>query len=57
MSKVIEIQNFIDGKFIKSDHYFNSYNPSTDQINALIPDSNANEVNKAVIAAKQAFQS
>ncbi|XP_054159341.1 2-aminomuconic semialdehyde dehydrogenase-like [Oppia nitens] len=55
--KTIEVHNYIDGKFEKSDNYFNSYNPAVNRVNAFIPDSNERDVQRAVSAAKRAFES
>jgi len=54
--KAIDIQNYIDGKFEKVKNEFNSYNPALNRVNAYIPNSTEEDVNRAVIAAKKAFE-
>lgn len=51
------IANFIDGEHNepKSSSYFESVDPSTGKSFAKIPDSNYEDINQAVIAAKDAF--
>ncbi|CAF1224141.1 unnamed protein product, partial [Didymodactylos carnosus] len=49
------IQNFINGKFEDTKSYIDSFNPATNEVNAKIPDSDENDVNNAVKAAKTAF--
>jgi len=51
------ILNFIDGKLIPpvNGKYLDNYNPSTGKVYSLIPDSNKEDVNNAVSAAKKAF--
>lgn len=56
IGKAIEIHNYINGEFEKSDKYFSSYNPALNRLNALIPDSDDQDVNRAVRAAKAAFE-
>lgn len=51
----LEVQNFIGGKLVKCDKFLESFNPSTGQVWAKIPDSGDTEVNEAVKAAKDAF--
>lgn len=58
---VIKIENFIDGQFLPDlvdpqIGQIESYNPSTGEINALLPNSNANDVNLATEAALNAFE-
>ena len=55
-SEIVLIENFINGNFIKIEKTFESYNPSTGNVNALIPDSDGKHVQEAVLAAKDAFQ-
>ena len=52
----LEVQNFIDGHFLKCERHLDSYNPSTGQVWARIPDSGEAEVNAAVTAANHAFK-
>lgn len=53
-SKVV-VSNFINGDFVSTDKYIDSFDPSTGKVWAKIPDSGENEVNEAVSAAKAAF--
>lgn len=50
-----EVENYIDGKLVKCDKYLDSFDPSTGEVWAKIPDSGEAEVNRAVQAAKTAF--
>lgn len=49
------IENFIGGQFVKSESYIESFDPSTGEIWAKLPDSNEVDVHNAVIAAQNAF--
>ena len=49
------LQNYVDGKFLSCEKTFPSFNPSTGEINAFIPDSGKLIVEEAVQAAKRAF--
>ncbi|XP_019632799.1 PREDICTED: aldehyde dehydrogenase family 8 member A1-like [Branchiostoma belcheri] len=49
------LQNFIDGQFVGTENHIDSYNPSTGEVYAKVPDSGEAEVNAAVHAAKEAF--
>lgn len=53
-SKVV-VSNFINGEFVSTDKYIDSFDPSTGEVWAKIPDSGEKEVNEAVSAAKAAF--
>lgn len=57
-SSLIVIENFINGEFLHSEpgSQFESHNPATGEVNALIPDAGPDVVHEAVVAAKQAFQ-
>src|SRR6202167_5728467 len=48
----------IDGEFVSSTsgETFPVYDPSTEEVIAQVPDSNAEDVNRAVAAAKKAFE-
>ena len=52
------IYNYIDGNLVAPDSgkYLNNYNPSSGEVYSLIPDSNDNDINNAVSAAKEAFK-
>lgn len=57
----IKIENFIDGQFLPDPvdpqiGQIESYNPSNGEINALLPNSNVNDVNLAANAALNAFE-
>lgn len=51
------LKNYIDGELIEPTNkkYLDLYNPSNGQIYALVPDSDANDVEKAYQAAQNAF--
>ena len=49
------IENFIGGNFVKTENYLDSFDPSTGEIWAQIPDSDQQEVDEAVSAARNAF--
>jgi acyl-CoA reductase-like NAD-dependent aldehyde dehydrogenase len=51
----IKVQNFINGKFCETTNYLDSFDPSTGEVWAKIPDSTASNVEAAVSAAKDAF--
>ena len=50
-------ENFINGQFQASKAYLDSYEPGNGQVWAQIPDSDPEDVNQAVQAAKTAFKS
>lgn len=52
-------RNYINGEWIESANgrYFPVVDPSTEEIIAEVPDSNGEDVNRAVAAAKNAFES
>ncbi|MEP7265241.1 MAG: aldehyde dehydrogenase family protein, partial [Bacteroidota bacterium] len=52
-----KIKNYINGKLVDPSGglYMDNYNPSTGQVYSLIPDSDENDVEHAVAAAKAAF--
>ena len=51
----VTVSNYINGQFETTSSYIDSYDPSTGQVWAKIPDSGEAEVDLAVKAAKQAF--
>lgn len=53
---VLELQNFIGGEFVPCDTYIDSYNPSTGEVYAKIPDSSKDYVDQAVQAAQRAMK-
>ncbi|XP_035227375.1 2-aminomuconic semialdehyde dehydrogenase-like isoform X2 [Stegodyphus dumicola] len=56
MTDVLTIKNFINGRFIDSEKFIDSYNPATGKVFARVPDSDESDVAKAVSAAKAAFK-
>ena len=52
-----KLSNFINGEFQAPNNgkYIDNYEPSTGQVYSLIPDSDASDVEKAVVAADKAF--
>jgi aminomuconate-semialdehyde/2-hydroxymuconate-6-semialdehyde dehydrogenase len=57
MKNTTDIENYIDGQFLasKSGKTLDNYNPSTGKIYGTIPDSNSDDIDLAVAAAKKAF--
>ena len=53
-----KILNYINGELVEptSGNYLDNYNPSNGQVYSLIPDSEELDINKAVLAAKEAFK-
>ncbi len=51
------IKNYIDGALVPagSGNYFDNYNPSTGKVYSHIPDSDENDIQRAVEAAERAF--
>jgi hypothetical protein len=49
------VENFIGGSFVKSSKYLDSFDPSTGEVWAQIPDSDLTEVDDAVQHARNAF--
>lgn len=54
-----KIKNYINGELVEpsSVKYIDNYNPASGKVYSLVPDSNENDINTAVLAAKNAFQS
>ena len=52
----VTVHNFINGKFIAPKQYLDSYDPSTGEVWAKIPDSDTAEVETAIEAASKAFE-
>ena len=54
-----KIRNYINGEFMEplSKKYFDNTNPATGEVYSLIPDSDENDVDLAVAAAGNAFES
>ncbi len=54
-----KILNYINGELVEptSGNYLDNYNPSNGQVYSLIPDSEELDINNAVLAAKEAFNS
>ncbi len=57
-TEVKTYQMFINGEWVasKSSKMFPVYDPSTEEIIAQVPDADSNDVNRAVAAAKAAFE-
>ncbi|GFY66877.1 2-aminomuconic semialdehyde dehydrogenase [Trichonephila inaurata madagascariensis] len=55
MSDVTVIKNFINGEFVESKKYIDSFNPASGRLLARVPDSDETVVENAVNAAKNAF--
>ena len=53
-----KILNYINGELVEpvSGNYLDNYNPSNGKVYSLIADSNGDDINNAVSAAKQAFE-
>ena len=49
------LQNFIDGQFVPCSTYIDSYNPARGEVHLKIPNSDKEDVEKAVSAANKAF--
>lgn len=56
-SKMMTIQNYINGEFVNpiANNWLDNYNPATGEIYGQIPNSDANDVEKAVESATLAF--
>ncbi len=54
---MLKIENYIGGKLVApvSNEYLDNFNPATGEVYSLIPDSDENDIEKAVEAAKNAF--
>jgi len=54
-----KISNYINGKLVapKEGQYIDNYNPATGKVYSLIPDSTKSDVDDAIQAAKEAFNS
>lgn len=57
MASIQRIHNFIDGKFVPTENYLESYNPSTEEVFAYVADSSAEDAKLAIQAARKAFPS
>ena len=57
-TEVKTYQMYINGEWVasKSAKTFPVYDPSTEEVIAQVPDANADDVNRAVAAAKAAFE-
>ena len=53
---LLVVENFIDGQFLTTENYLDSFEPATGKVWAKIPDSGLEEVEQAVKAAKKAFR-
>ncbi|KAK0060882.1 2-aminomuconic semialdehyde dehydrogenase [Biomphalaria pfeifferi] len=55
MSQLVTVNNFIDGKFVTTKEYLDSFDPSIGQVWARVSNSSADEIDTAVQAAEKAF--
>ena len=55
-SQVKVIQNYINGQFTNSTAFLDSFNPSTGEVHAHIPNGTAEDVNNAVKSAAAALR-
>lgn len=53
---MLMLENFINGKFVPCKNHIDSYDPSTGKVYCKVPDSNQEEVDMAVKAARDAFE-
>eukprot|EP00048_Salpingoeca_helianthica_P024353 m.31746 g.31746 ORF g.31746 m.31746 type:complete len:487 (-) comp9340_c0_seq2:163-1623(-) len=53
--EVLVLKNYIDGQFVGVPSYIDSFNPSTGKVHLKVPDSQAEDVDRAVAAASAAF--
>lgn len=54
---MLMLENFINGKFLPCKNHIDSYDPSTGKVYCKVPDSDQEEVDMAVKAACDAFES
>lgn len=53
---MLMLENFINGKFLPCKNHIDSYDPSTGKVYCKVPDSDQEEVDTAVKAARDAFE-
>lgn len=53
---MLMLENFINGKFLPCKNHIESYDPSTGKVYCKVPDSDQEEVDMAVKAARDAFE-
>ena len=53
---MLMLENFINGKFLPCKNHIDSYDPSTGKVYCKVPDSDQEEVDLAVKAARDAFE-
>ena len=53
---MLVLENFINGKFVPCGNHIDSYDPSTGKVYCKVPDSDQQQVDMAVKAAKEAFE-
>ena len=53
---MLMLKNFINGKFLPCKNHIDSYDPSTGKVYCKVPDSDQEEVDMAVKAARDAFE-
>ena len=54
--ELIQVKNFVNNEFVEAKDFLDSFDPSTGDVIARIPDSSPDDVNVAVAAAKEAFK-
>lgn len=54
--EMLVLENFINGKFVPCGNHIDSYDPSTGKVYCKVPDSDQQQVDTAVKAAKEAFE-
>ncbi|XP_073252148.1 2-aminomuconic semialdehyde dehydrogenase-like [Porites lutea] len=54
---MLMLENFINGQFVPCKNHIDSYDPSTGKVYCKVPDSDQEEVDMAVKAARDAFES
>jgi aldehyde dehydrogenase (NAD+) len=55
MVSIPRVNNFINGQFVSTEAYLETFNPSTEEVIAHIADGSTDDANRAVQAARQAF--
>ena len=53
---MLMLENYINGKFVSCKNHIDSYDPSTGKVYCKVPDSDQEEVDLAVKAARDAFE-
>ncbi|XP_052025434.1 2-aminomuconic semialdehyde dehydrogenase [Apodemus sylvaticus] len=53
--ELLVLENFIGGKFLPCNSYIDSHEPSTGEVYCKVPNSGKDEIEAAVVAAREAF--